>query len=49
MTSYSTLRLYVSALVSGAAIMVLEIIATRILEPFLGSSIFTWIGVISVM
>jgi spermidine synthase len=29
--------------------MVLEIIATRILEPFLGSSLFTWIGVISVM
>lgn len=48
-SGYSTLRLYVSALVSGAAIMVLEIIATRILEPFLGSSIFTWIGVISVM
>lgn len=44
-----TLKICTSAIVSGAAVMVLEIIATKILEPFLGSSIFTWIGVISVM
>ncbi|QLJ52979.1 MAG: hypothetical protein Sv326_0804 [Candidatus Fermentimicrarchaeum limneticum] len=40
---------YISAFVAGAAVMVLEIIATRILEPFLTNSIFTWIGVLSVM
>ena len=44
-----TAKIYISALIAGSSVMVLEIIATRILEPFLGSSIFTWIGVISVM
>jgi len=41
--------IYLSAFVSGGAVMILEIMATRIIEPFLGNSIFTWIGVLSVM
>jgi spermidine synthase len=49
MLDYPKVRLYISALISGAAIMVLEVLGTRLIEPFLSSSIFTWIGMISVM
>jgi len=47
--SYQKLRIYVSAFISGASMMILEVMGTRMIEPFLGNSIFTWIGVLSVM
>lgn len=47
--NFSAARIYLSAFVSGAAVMILEIMGTRLLEPFLSNSVFTWIGMISVM
>lgn len=49
MFDYPKVRLYISALISGAAVMILEIMGTRLIEPFLSNSVYTWIGMISVM
>jgi spermidine synthase len=45
--SFNKTWLIVTLLVSGAAIMVLEILGTRILSPFYGSTIFVWSSLIS--
>lgn len=39
----------VSALILGAALMSVEIVASRVIAPFLGVSIFTWTGIIAVI
>ena len=41
--------LYVIVFTCGSALMGLEIVATRVLAPFLGNSIFVWGSVISVV
>lgn len=42
-------RLELIAFVSGAAVMVLEITGSRILAPFLGTSVFVWTTLIGVI
>ncbi|MCH7825421.1 MAG: fused MFS/spermidine synthase [Acidobacteria bacterium] len=44
----SSLYLYVIVFVSGAAVLALEILGTRILGPFYGVSLFLWSALISV-
>ncbi len=41
--------LYFLAFISGSAIMVLELIASRILAPYAGSTIFTWTNIIGLI
>ncbi|EKD24275.1 MAG: Spermine synthase [uncultured bacterium] len=38
-----------SAFIAGFALMVIELIATRIMAPYVGSSIYTWTSVIGVV
>lgn len=40
--------LYVSVFITGAVILVIEILGTRILAPFFGSTIFVWSSLITV-
>lgn len=42
-------RLIVSAFVAGFALMTVELIATRLMAPYVGSSIYTWTSVIGVV
>ncbi len=44
----SSLYLYVIVFVSGAAVLALEILGTRILGPFYGVSLFLWSALITV-
>lgn len=46
---YSRWILYFLAFVSGGAIMVLELIASRILSPYAGSTIYTWTNIIGLI
>lgn len=39
----------ISAFVAGFALMVVELIATRLMAPYVGSSIYTWTSVIGVI
>ena len=44
----TTLRFYVVVSVTGAVIMALEILSSRILAPEFGNSVFVWGSIISV-
>ena len=43
-----TLSLYVVVFISGAAVLAIEILGTRILGPFYGVSLYLWSALISV-
>ncbi|HLA33688.1 MAG TPA: fused MFS/spermidine synthase [Rhodocyclaceae bacterium] len=45
---FSTPLLYVTAGISGALVMVVEILGARIISPFFGVSLFIWTALISV-
>ncbi|XOU94135.1 MAG: spermidine synthase [Candidatus Kerfeldbacteria bacterium] len=47
MNKFNKIWLVVTLLINGAAVMVLEILGTRILSPFYGSTIFVWSSLIS--
>ena len=47
-TLYFTLFLYATAGLAGAAIMILEILGTKILAPYMGTSHYVWTAQISV-
>jgi predicted membrane-bound spermidine synthase len=40
--------LYLTVFVTGAAVLMLELLGTRIISPFYGSSIYVWSSLISV-
>ncbi|PWB38858.1 MAG: spermidine synthase [Parcubacteria group bacterium] len=42
-------RLEIIVFISGAVVMVFELVGSRVLAPFLGSSIFTWTSIIGVI
>lgn len=48
-TALDRAALYLSTFLFGAIVMAFEMIASRFLNPFFGSSIYTWGGLIAVM
>ena len=40
--------LLVTALISGAMVMVLEVLGSRVIGPFFGASLFVWTSLISI-
>ncbi len=48
MTKFKTYYLYFTVFVTGAAVLIIEILGTRVLAPFYGSTIFVWSSLISV-
>lgn len=49
MSKRNTRILRASALIAGFSLMVIELIATRLMAPYVGSSIYTWTSVIGVI
>ena len=47
--SLSTLALSATVFVSGAAMMTVELVASRLVARYLGSSLYTWTGVMGVI
>lgn len=47
--TFSTLSVFVTVFISGAVIMILEIVGTRILAPHVGSSLYVWTALIGVI
>lgn len=45
---FKTWWLYVTVFITGAAVLVIEILGTRVLAPFYGSTIFVWSSLITV-
>ena len=45
----NSLPLYIIIFVGGAAIMILELIASRIVAPYVGTSIFVWTSLIGII
>lgn len=45
----SSYRIYITVFVTGAAVMILELLGTRILAPYLGLSLYVWTSVIGVI
>ncbi len=42
------LYLYFSVFISGLAVLILEVLGTRIINPFYGSTIFVWTSLITI-
>ncbi|MDR4517546.1 MAG: fused MFS/spermidine synthase [Nitrosomonas sp.] len=45
---YSRIWLYLTVFITGAAVMVIELLGTRLIAPFYGASLYVWTSVISV-
>lgn len=45
---FSTTILYITITISGGAVMILELLGTRIIAPFYGVSLYVWTALISV-
>lgn len=45
---YSQAWLYLTVFITGAAVMVIELLGTRLIAPFYGASLYVWTSVISV-
>lgn len=45
---FGDIYLYLTVFISGAAVLVVEILGTRVLAPFFGSTIFVWSSLITV-
>jgi len=48
MTKFKTYYLYFTVFVTGAVVLIIEILGTRILAPFYGTTIFVWSSLLSV-
>src|SRR3989344_1899788 len=46
--SYKRAFIYITVFLTGAAILIIEILGTRVLAPFYGSTIFVWSSLITV-
>ncbi len=46
--SFRHLWLYVTVFITGAAVMVIELLGTRLIAPFYGASLYVWTSVIAV-
>ncbi|QWF70188.1 fused MFS/spermidine synthase [Methylomonas paludis] len=46
--AYQTLLLFVTVSISGGAVMILELLGTRIIAPYYGVSLYVWTALISV-
>ena len=47
-SNYSQTWLYLTVFITGAAVMVIELLGTRLIAPFYGASLYVWTSVISV-
>ena len=45
---FGRLGLLITVLISGASVMVIELLGTRLIAPFYGTSLYVWSSVISV-
>lgn len=48
MKKYQELFLYITVFVTGAVVLILEILGTRVVAPFYGATIFVWTSLITV-
>ena len=48
MKTHKPIMLYIAAFISGAAVLILEIVGTRVLAPFYGATIYVWTAQITV-
>lgn len=46
--SFRHLWLYITVFITGAAVMVIELLGTRLIAPFYGASLYVWTSVIAV-
>ncbi len=49
MTKQNSSKLYFAVFVCGAVVMIFELLASRILGPYLGTSFYTWTSIIGVI
>lgn len=47
-TKFQKVYLYLTVFISGAVVLIIEILGTRVLAPFYGSTIFVWSSLITV-
>lgn len=48
LTNFGRLGLYLTVFITGAAVMVVELLGTRMIAPFYGTSLYVWSSLISV-
>lgn len=47
-TLFERIGLYITVFITGASVMVIELLGTRMIAPFYGASIYVWSSLISV-
>lgn len=48
LNSFSQIVLYFTVFITGAAVMIIELLGTRLIAPFYGASLYVWSSLISV-
>lgn len=47
--AYQSLELYITAFITGSCVMILELVGTRVVAPYIGTSLIVWTALISVI
>ena len=48
LNSFGRVGLYLTVFLTGASVMVIELLGTRLIAPFYGASLYVWSSLISV-